>query len=107
MTADSTLFSDNDLTEPDYSGQVVAESSIGSGSKEIDYQKTLTHTSGPVCVGCNSIPPNRADYMERRLFQRIDHSTESFKGLWQDRTGEKFLFTDLVDVVIINRGMKL
>ena len=24
MTADSTLFSDNDLTEPDYGGQVVA-----------------------------------------------------------------------------------
>ena len=105
MNADSTLFSDNDLSEPDYSGQVVATSVIGSGSK---YSYVRIHEylfeardTCPACfTGKYSAPHN-----ERRVFKRVD--SNSSRGLWEDRTGERFLFSDLRDIVIINRGVKL
>ena len=108
MNADSTLFDNHDLTEPGYGGQVVAYSVHGSGSKQKQYEKLLIHTVGiSQCVGCNTDPPLRAS--ERRLFKRIDGNAYMGLGasVWVDRTDERFLFSDLRDIVIINRGTKL
>ena len=80
MTADSTLFSDNDLTEPDYGGQVVAWS-----------------------IGNDPLIPETIS-QQRRVFQCV---SQSAVNIWVDEHGYPYYFSDLRDIVIINRGVKL
>jgi len=87
--ADSTLFTDNDLSEPLYSGQVIAHIVEGSGSFKSDYKLAVLSKH----------------YSTRRLFKRTDPN--SSRGIWVDDTGERFLFSDLRDIVIINKGITL
>ena len=81
MNADSTLFDDNDLTEPDYSGQVVAWSYVGP------HETWLNNET-------------------RRIFKRLGTNFEG-RGVWKDNLMGTFYFSDLRDIVIINRGVKL
>lgn len=80
MSADATLFSNNDLTEPGYGGQVVA-SSI-SNSPYIPHTVTI----------------------KRRLF--INITSNNISKLWIDQYGYSYSFQDLRDIVIVNRGIE-
>jgi hypothetical protein len=74
----ATLFSNNDLTEPGFGGQVIATSSINQGF----------------------IPDKIKG--ERRQFQRV---LDQYQNLsWRDQHGYAYSWSDLRDIVIINRG---
>lgn len=80
MTADATLFTNNDLTEPGFGGQVIATSKIDK----------------------NFIP--RSISAQRRIFINIndEHGFPS----WKDQYGYFYYFEELRDIVIVNRGLE-
>lgn len=77
--ADSTLFTNNDLTEPKFGGQVVA-------------------TSDP---NKNFIPLKIST--QRRTFNNTD--SVDMPG-WKDQYGYFYYFYELRDIVILNRGIE-
>lgn len=86
MKANATIFDTDDLVEPGYGGQVAATTATGSGLLNIS-GKFLPHS-------------------QRRLFKCVRSAAPGVVSLWEDTSGNKFWFSDLVDTVIINMGDK-
>ena len=91
MKADATIFDTDDLSEPYYSGQVVATSLRFSGFIYRGVTKT-------------NLLPN-PHFNRRRIFKRITPNGDK-NIIWVDNNNIFYSFSELLDIVIINKGVK-